>query len=159
MFGLKRILGIGYQPELIVDFSKLPILPRDTVSIKEHKPAGTGQMTLKKESFLLLQMPAHVPYMKYRDQHLNEPLGDALILDAFIDLLKQSTKPWEEVIYKMFGIIQGQIFFFGTTYLAEDGREVVPYLNVNTDTPAFRYACPIKDTIRWDFPIYSCELV
>mgnify|MGYP003510396151 FL=1 len=158
MLNLLKMFGFNKRSKLEVDFNKAPTLPNGTTEIKEHKPVGTGVMTLTKEDFLLLQMPADVSYAEYRKKHINEPLGDALILDCFIDLVRQQGKSWGKMMNEVFGIKQGQIFFLGTTYVGINGKEVVPYLNINTDAPALKYVYPINNIIRCYCPLYSCEL-
>ncbi len=162
MFNLMEWLGLSKQPTLQVDFTQLPILPRDAKEICTHNPISDyGSVALTPKNFQLVKMPPTMTYREYIDKYSNEKLCNALILDAFVDMLKQkcdSWKHWEREVNKFFGIKSGQIFFLGTSFYTEDKVEAVTFLNINTDIPSLRNLCPAKHQIRDDINVYSCVI-
>ena len=147
--GLLSLLGFKRQETaLIVDYGEKPCLPRDARRVIRHKPAGTGIMTITAGDFELKEFQRGTTYAEYYRAHASEPLCDAVILDAlWREILKNQSKA-DNVLTKYFGSFSGQIFFLGTAFESEDGRECVSYLNLNTYQPHLRYMCPTHHVIN-----------
>lgn len=148
-------------PTIIVDYAQQPTVPIGAKSVLSHQPAGIGSFPLLPGSLELVEFLPGTPYEQYRADHADGSLGDAVILDAIIKEIKlviERPAELERLIDTFFGSFSGQIFFLGTTYESEDGRECVPYLNIRTMYPAFRYLCPVGHVINHDVTCCACHL-
>lgn len=143
---------------LQIDFTQSPSLPRDAVRVLRHNPVHDNSLTVTGGDLVLEPMPGGVTYEEYFRQYSEQRLCDALVLDALIEQLKANTPQLETVLRQYFGTFAGQIFFLGTTFQSNDGRECVPFLNLHTSLPALRYMCPVTHPIRDDILCYACLL-
>lgn len=146
---------------ITIDYALQPMVPNGAKRILCHQPAGAGSFPLLSGSLEIVEFLPGTTYAQYRIDHADEPLGDAVILDAIIREIQAAIeKPaeLEKLLESFFGSFSGQIFFLGTTYEAEDGREYVPYLNIKTRYPAFRYICLMDQVINHDVTCCACYL-
>jgi hypothetical protein len=161
---IKDFLGSKWrrnEPTITIDYALQPMVPSGARRILHHQPAGAGSLPLLSGSLEIVEFLPGTTYAQYRIDHADEPLGDAVILDAIIRKIQAAIErpaELEKFLEKFLGSFSGQIFFLGTTYESEDGRECVPYLNIKTRYPAFRYLCPMNQIINHDVKCCACFL-
>lgn len=161
---LKDFLGSKWRhddPTITVDYALQPMVPNGAKRILRHQPAGAGSFPLLSGSLEIAEFLPGTTYAQYRIDHAGEPLADAVILDAIIRKIQAAIErpaALEKLIEKFLGSFSGQIFFLGTTFEAEGGGEYVPYLNIRTMYPAFRYICPMNQVINHDVTCCACYL-
>ena len=147
---------------LQVDYAKQPKLPNGAARVLRHVPAGSGVVTLNPSDMDLRPMPQGMTYDEYYAAHKHERLGDVMILDAMVAGIMDRSMRNAEIrahFRKYLGhSFVGQIFFLGTSFQSEDGRECVPYLNLNTHQPAIRYICPSAHPINHTVNCCACHL-
>lgn len=162
---LKSFLGFrpdqSDEPAITIDYSLQPMIPSEAKRILCHQPADSGVFSLLPGSLGIEEFLPGTTYAQYRRDHINESLGDAVILDAIVNQLQSVAREpakFERLIQKYFGSFSGQVFFLGTTYESVDGRECVPFLNINTMYPSLRYICPANQIINYDVTCCACHL-
>lgn len=141
---------------LIVDYAKGPLLPNGAVKVLRHMPVGDKTLTITPGSLELQEMPRGITYAEYYRIHSAESLCDVKILDVFVEVITRNPSSIKKVVKEFFGEFAGQIFFLGTSFESEDGRECVPFLNLNTHFPALRYICPATHPINHDVCCCVC---
>lgn len=139
---------------LKVDYSTEPVLPNGAVQIRRHIPISDKAVTILSGDLELRVMPQGSTYEEYYNAHTSEGLCDVQVLDAFMKVITRTPSSIDKVIKEFFGKFSGQIFFLGTTFVSEDGRECVPFLNLHTHFPSLRYICPVTHPINHD--VYCC---
>ncbi len=148
---LRSILGrTEADTGLRVDYADQPSLPRGAARVLRHSPAGYGIETILRGNLELVEFRPGTTYAEFYQAHASEPLCDAVILDTLIRQMIEKPSHIERVIEKYFGSFSGQIFFLGTAFESDDGRECVAYLNIKTHQPALRYLCPAAHVINHD---------
>ena len=141
---------------LDVDYAKGPLLPNGAAKILRHMPVGDKILTISPGSLELQEMPRGTTYAEYYKMHSAEGLCDVQILDALVEVITRNPPSIKKFIREFFGEFAGQIFFLGTSFASEDGRECVPFLNLNTHFPALRYICPATHPINHDVCCCAC---
>ena len=146
---------MGKPVTIVVDYDKELYMPKDALGLCYHDPLGKGVQEIRSQSILLKEIPFGITGSGYRDHYNTGRFCDGHILDEL------ANKLFDEKSEKAFRNFLGRdrlVFFFGTTFMGDDGEECVPFLNLSDTLPALRYLFRMKQPIDSRVPCYAAFL-
>src|SRR4051812_20241911 len=91
------------EPGLEIDFDREPSLPRDATRMVRHRSAAAGMRTITSGDLELVPFRRGTTYDEFYHLHADEPLADALILDAVISRIAADVSRADAIIRRFCG--------------------------------------------------------